>query len=113
MGEAGKGLVARIVRGAVAWETFHQSNIARLALADIMVVDDLSKELSLGYSLADMRPEGVKDTPELVTWSGVIGIYSLDESALHRAGRMYCVGCFHGPTFERVTTESLRIRCVR
>lgn len=60
------------------------ANAERLDSADVTIAQALSDELGLGFELP--RPTLVDDDrARLDSWRGLIGLYSLDENALHRA----------------------------
>ncbi len=100
LGKFATPLLARVSAG----------NADRLDLADLLLADALSAELSLGLSLTPLR-EVAEEDASLVGWTGTIGIYSLDENALRRAARILSERL---PTarirtaHDKVSTESLR-----
>lgn len=75
LGSFATPLLARVTR----------SNVGRLDLADVTVADSLSQELQLGLPILELRDNEATASDLPRQWSGTIGIYSLDESALGRA----------------------------
>ena len=61
------------------------ANVGRLRVEDVLVGDLLSNELGLGLELRSLLAEVLEQTQEEISWSGTIGIYSLDEAATRRA----------------------------
>ena len=61
------------------------ANVGRLRVEDVLVGDSLSNELGLGLELQSLLAEVLEQTQEELSWSGTIGLYSLDEAATKRA----------------------------
>ena len=61
------------------------ANVGRHRVEDILVGDSLGNELGLGLELQSLLTEVLERTQRELSWSGTIGLYSLDEGATKRA----------------------------
>jgi hypothetical protein len=61
------------------------ANVGRLGVEDVLVGDSISNELGFGLELRSLLTEVLEQSQEEFSWSGTIGLYSLDEAATRRA----------------------------